>query len=293
MGLRRGRFPARAAKRSQHRWGAGPQRGRNFGKSSPDSVDNDRAWMRARPLAGEDHRHVSTRQGDARFRPASTLHPSRGSRRRCQHEAADRAAVSQGHLRQLRLARGADQRPASGRRAAIRLAPPGSRVGHHTAAELRGGVAPDDDAVHITVPSTGGRLIRRGIVSHCSREPVERQGIRHGLPVSTPIGVFFELAAAGVDLVDLVVLADSLLKAGRLSLDDLRSSADAYTGRCCRVAKRAASLARCGVDSPMETRLLMLDRAGGTPGAPGQPDRARHLTVSGIAAMTSRTRTCS
>ncbi len=40
--------------------------------------------------------------------------------------------------------------------AAIRLAPAGSRVSHHTAAELWGGVAPNDDAVHITVPSTGG-----------------------------------------------------------------------------------------------------------------------------------------
>ncbi len=61
------------------------------------------------------------------------------------------------------------------------------------------------------------------------------------------------------------MLADSLLKAGRLSLDDLRSSADAYTGRCCRVAKRAASLARCGVDSPMESRLRLLIVLAGLP----------------------------
>ena len=123
--------------------------------------------------------------------------------------------------------------------AAIRLAPEGSRVSHHTAAEIWGGVVPAEPNVHLTVPTANDRLIRKGILSHCATRALGLTW-KKGLPVSTPEQAFLELAAVGVGLVDLVVAADSMIKAGSVTLDQLRGSAEGYDGRYCRVARRAA-----------------------------------------------------
>jgi hypothetical protein len=148
--------------------------------------------------------------------------------------------------------------------AAIRLAPEGSRLSHHTAAEIWGAVVPAEPNVHLTVPTANDRLIRKGIRSHCA---TRTRGLtwKKGLPVSMPEQAFLELAAIGVGLVDLVVAADSMIKVGSATPDQLRVSAEDYDGRYCRVARRAAGLAREGVDSPMETRLRMLMVLAGLP----------------------------
>lgn len=141
--------------------------------------------------------------------------------------------------------------------AALRHAPEGARISHHTAAELWGGAVPTEPRVHLTVSTTGGRLVRRGVVSHCSDRRPPRS-VKGGVPLSTPIEVFLELAAAGLSLVDLVVLADSLIARERVTLGELREAAAAHVGKGRRLAGRAADLAREGVDSPMETRLRLL-----------------------------------
>jgi hypothetical protein len=74
-----------------------------------------------------------------------------------------------------------------------------------------------------------------------------------------------DLAAIGVGLVDLVVVADGLIKAGHTSAELLIAAAGQGSGRGCRLARRAASLAREGVDSPQESRLRLLVVLAGLP----------------------------
>ena len=92
-----------------------------------------------------------------------------------------------------------------------------------------------------------------------------RPRFARGLPISTPEQTFLDLAAVGVGLVDLVVVADSLIKAGHTSSELLIAAAGQGSGRGCRLARRAASLAREGVDSPQETRLRLLVVLAGLP----------------------------
>jgi AbiEi antitoxin C-terminal domain len=149
-------------------------------------------------------------------------------------------------------------------KAVIRLVPSGSYISHHTAAELWGAAPPVDGATHVTLPSACGRLVRQGVRSHYRRHPAQTTR-RKGVPVSTPEQTFLDLAAVGVGLVDLVVVADGLIKAGHTSPEQLSEAAAHWDGRGCRLARRAASLARHGVDSPQETRLRLLLVLAGLP----------------------------
>jgi hypothetical protein len=149
-------------------------------------------------------------------------------------------------------------------KAVIRLVPLGSYISHHTAAELWGAVVPSDGATHVTLPSAHRRQVRRGVRSHYRTTPAQTT-LRKGLPISTPEQTFLDLAAAGVGLVDLVVVADGLIKADHTSSEGLIEAAVQWSGRGCRVARRAASLARKGVDSPQETRLRLLLVLAGLP----------------------------
>jgi hypothetical protein len=148
--------------------------------------------------------------------------------------------------------------------AVIRLVPSGSYISHHTAAELWGAAPPADGATHVTLPSACGRLVRQGVRSHYRKHPAQTT-LRKGLPISTPEQTFLDLAAIGVGLVDLVVVADGLIKAGHTSSELLIAAAGQGSGRGCRLARRAASLAREGVDSPQESRLRLLVVLAGLP----------------------------
>jgi AbiEi antitoxin C-terminal domain len=107
--------------------------------------------------------------------------------------------------------------------AVSRLVPSGSHISHHTAAELWGAAPPADGATHVTLPSACGRLVRQGVRSHYRKHPAQTT-LRKGLPISTPEQTFLDLAAIGVGLVDLVVVADSLIKAGHTSSELLTST---------------------------------------------------------------------
>jgi len=119
-------------------------------------------------------------------------------------------------------------------KAVIRLVPSGSYVSHHTAAELWGAAPQADGATHVTLPSACGRLVRQGVRSHYRRHPAQITR-RKGVPVSTPAQTFLDLAAVGVGLVDLVVVADGLIKAGHTSPEQLSEAAAHSDGRGCRV----------------------------------------------------------
>jgi hypothetical protein len=149
-------------------------------------------------------------------------------------------------------------------KAAIRLVPSGSFISHHSAAELWGAAVPADGGTHVTLPSARGRQVRQGIRSHYRNGPVQTT-LRKNLPISTPAQTFLDLAAVGLTLVELVVVADGMIKAGHTTPELLIDAAAQWSGRGCRMARRAASLAREGVDSPQETRLRLLLVLAGLP----------------------------
>jgi hypothetical protein len=147
--------------------------------------------------------------------------------------------------------------------AALKISPPGSFVSYSTAARLWGGIVPNTPDVHVTMPGAAGRTSRQGVKAHAYAVGTAVTRFR-GLPVTTPEQTFLDLATS-LDLVALVVLGDSLIKAGRTSGAALRDSALGWRGRGAKLARRAARYVRDGVDSAMETRLRMLLVLAGLP----------------------------
>ena len=178
-------------------------------------------------------------------------------------------------------------------RAALLVAPNGSAVSRHTAAMMWGGIVPDDWHTHVTtfwpkaderreqarararVRGGGagctsaarrrlewGRMDVDGVDSRVSSEPWGVVTLR-GIRVTTPLRTFLDLAE-DLDLVDLVVLGDSLVRTTNLTPAELVKGA-ASPGRYRRHARRAASLVRAGVDSGPETRLRLLLVLAGLP----------------------------
>jgi len=177
--------------------------------------------------------------------------------------------------------------------AALLVAPRGTVVARHTAATLWGGAPPPDWRTHVTTlwPTAAERAGAaearrrvRGGGRGCStrarhdldwgrmnvdgvdaRVSCNRAGIvvHRGLPLTDPTRTFLDLGE-DLDLVELVVVGDSLVSAGRVTPAALVSAA-ATPGRHRRLARRAASLVRAGVDSPQETRARLLCVLAGLP----------------------------
>ena len=148
--------------------------------------------------------------------------------------------------------------------AVLKVVPAGSHISHQTAAELWGAVVPDDGNTHVCLQSDHRRQVRKGVKSHCGNGPTQIT-LRKGLLISTPEQTFLDLAGAGLCLVDLVVAADGMIKVGHTTPERLIEAAAGWHGRGCRVARRAAGLARDGVDSPTETKLRLLIVLAGLP----------------------------
>jgi hypothetical protein len=146
-------------------------------------------------------------------------------------------------------------------RGALLIAEPGSYVSHHTAARLWGGIVPDSDRTDVTSPRV--RLRATGILGHRVRAGAQVT-VHHGIPLTTPVQTFLDLGLY-LDLVDLVVLGDSLVKAGHLTIRELVDHASRRRGPGSRRARQAAGLVRAGVDSGMESRLRMLMVLAGLP----------------------------
>jgi|SRR5687768_4361941 hypothetical protein len=100
---------------------------------------------------------------------------------------------------------------------------------------------PHDDHTHITVRQHGERLRRQGVKSHLG-QAAARRTLRTGIPLSTPEQTFIDLAAIGVNLVDLVVLGDAMLKAELTTIPTLIGAIEAWQGYGTRLAVRAARL---------------------------------------------------
>jgi hypothetical protein len=102
------------------------------------------------------------------------------------------------------------------------------------------------------------------VKSHVGQSEAKRT-VRTGIPVSTPEQTFIDLAALGLNLVDLVVVGDAMLKARVTTIPLLIRAIEGWKGHGTRLALRAARLMREGVDSPMETRLRLLIILAGLP----------------------------
>lgn len=147
-------------------------------------------------------------------------------------------------------------------KAALRVCDDESYVSHFTAAEVWGGTVPEQPLTHVSV-RTGRRPERRGIRSHAAREGANTTTF-DGMPVTTPEETFLDLSSH-LTLVELVVLGDSLVGKRRTTPGQLMEAAAAFRGKGARLARRAAALVRCGVDSPMESRLRLLLVLAGLP----------------------------
>jgi hypothetical protein len=148
--------------------------------------------------------------------------------------------------------------------AALHASAPHTYISHFTAAELWGGGVPDTPDVHVSGPDQTHRCRRRGVKAHTS-DGKPAPIYHRGLAISSPAQTFLDLAAAGLTLVELVVLGDSLVKAGRITTTELIQVAADSVGRGVKLARRAAGYVRKGVDSAMESRLRMLIVLAGLP----------------------------
>jgi hypothetical protein len=108
--------------------------------------------------------------------------------------------------------------------------PEATHVSHHTAVRLLGGVAPDSADIHVSMPSREARCRRSGVAAHLGAASVQTT-ICDGVPISTPVQAFLDLASVGVSLVDLVIASDSLVKANNLDPRYFVAAAAAYQGR--------------------------------------------------------------
>ena len=99
-------------------------------------------------------------------------------------------------------------------RAALLLAPEGAVVARHTAAILWGGVVPASPDIQLVIPP-GSRLRVSGVDARVRRQ---HETVQHGgCPMTCATQTFLDLAG-DLDLVDLVVLGDSLVRTGVATL---------------------------------------------------------------------------
>ncbi|PWJ24454.1 uncharacterized protein DUF559 [Branchiibius hedensis] len=145
--------------------------------------------------------------------------------------------------------------------AALHRAPDDAIVSHHTAAALWGGVVPNSSTIHLSVrPDTILRMA--GITAHRVNE--SQHVMLNRRRVTTPAQTFIDLAGV-LELIDLVVLGDTLVRKGRVHVNELRAAADAATGRGVARARTAAGLVREGSESVQETKTRLLVVLAGLP----------------------------
>ncbi|MBA3367951.1 MAG: DUF559 domain-containing protein [Geodermatophilaceae bacterium] len=138
------------------------------------------------------------------------------------------------------------------------LVPPGAAFTHLTAAALRGWWLPPlprDLPVFLAVPDAGWRPRRSGlhVTRHTSDIPY---GWIDGLPISEPAEILLA-TARHLGLLDLVILCDSALHVGDVTLDELARAA-AKRRRGAPVLRRALSMLDGRSESPWETLLRLL-----------------------------------
>jgi hypothetical protein len=138
----------------------------------------------------------------------------------------------------------------------------GAFASHCSAARVHDAPVPGCPSEHVTVGAPAERRTRAGIVCHVREDAVVRQ-VR-GIAVTDLAELFVELAAE-LDLVDLVVVGDWMLRRKGMTTGRLAAAVRRSGGRVGRHARLALGYVRPRVDSPMETRLRMLLVLAGVP----------------------------
>lgn len=146
---------------------------------------------------------------------------------------------------------------------AVRLLVPNAVASHFTAAALLALPAPADPRVHITVPGPAEPRVA-DVRSHVTPVATDVRVVA-GRPVLSVERTLADLAAYGIDLVDLVAFGDAAVRRGWTTPQQLIDFCEHLRGRGCRLSRRAAGLVRPRVDSPMETRLRLLLVLAGLP----------------------------
>lgn len=149
-------------------------------------------------------------------------------------------------------------------RAALALHPATAHVSHVTAAQVMGLPVPATDRVHVTAARQDERRQRPGIACHVRCRETTTVEHRSGLTLPSPLDLFIELAGV-LDLVDLVVAGDAMVRRGLFTADELRSFCWATRRWHSRRARRGAVHVRDRVDSPTESRLRLLMVLAGLP----------------------------
>jgi len=145
---------------------------------------------------------------------------------------------------------------------ALKLFPGTAWASHATAGRIHGVPLPALPEEHVSVLHAKERRYHEGIRSHvANRAIVQTVG---GINVSSCGQAFVELAGL-LDLVELVVVGDDMVRRKKIPLKALIKFCDESTHRNAARARRAVAYVREKVDSPMETRLRMLLVLAGLP----------------------------
>ena len=145
--------------------------------------------------------------------------------------------------------------------ALLRKLPAAEFACRQTAAVLLGAVVPRSSVVHLG--SVERRSSKRDDVQlHWYRKPPTLTD-RGGIDVTTGAQTFADLSTE-LPFVDLLVLGDSLVQAGAMTIEQLaETSFDHRTGASS--ARAVAGLVRAGVESPYESRTRLLLVSAGLP----------------------------
>jgi very-short-patch-repair endonuclease len=148
--------------------------------------------------------------------------------------------------------------------AALLVHPEGAVATHASAARLIGAPISHDPLEHVTVARKEDRRQRHGVRCHVAALRAHDVRVLGGLRVSSPQRMFVELAA-GLPLVDLVVVGDWLVRKEHVTCESLVEYCARSSDRHAEAARSAAAYVRARVDSVMETRLRMLLVLAGLP----------------------------
>jgi very-short-patch-repair endonuclease len=148
-------------------------------------------------------------------------------------------------------------------RAALLIHPPDAFASHLSAGRVHDVPLPALPDEHISVFAEKDRRRRPGIRNHVAA-PDTPVTVVNGDRVSEPDQMFVELAGI-LNLVDLVVVGDNLVRRKKTTPEQLLAFCTRSTHPHAAAARRAAAFVRKGVDSPMETRLRMLIVLAGLP----------------------------
>lgn len=147
-------------------------------------------------------------------------------------------------------------------RAALKAVPYDDAViSHESAAQLWGASVP---GTSVTITVRPRQVVLLPGIKARQRTARPQTTMRQGVRVTTPSQTFCDLGSV-LDLVELVVVGDRLVRRKVVTPEQLVDAASQWSGWARATVRRAAGLVRNGVDSPPETRVRLLMVLAGLP----------------------------